>query len=207
MTGNLFDDLPEMLSPSAARSQFKHDPGGSKRYPLPAGMTGSAEFSECGRYRPILERRWGEDERFALWIGMNPSTASEEFNDPTVAKEIDITRDVLGLQRFIKMNVLDYRATDPSSLQAPGVIPRSDRNLPLMIDTAKAAEITILTIGNLDGELEAYTIETINALRAAGVQLHCLAVNKSGAPKHSLYMAKTSVPMPYPTDLMLPQTS
>ena len=38
-----------------------HDPGGKVKLPLPAGVTGSAVFSECGRYRPLLFREMGFD--------------------------------------------------------------------------------------------------------------------------------------------------
>ena len=56
-----------------------HDPGGKVRYALPAGLSGDAELSACGVYRPVL-RRWTGPifplDDYALWIGMTPSTAA-----------------------------------------------------------------------------------------------------------------------------------
>ena len=71
-----------------------HDPGGSRRFAMLPGVDGKAEFSPCGQYRYWLSRDWGfrrfsgGREPFVLWIGMNPSTAEAEVDDPTIRREI-----------------------------------------------------------------------------------------------------------------------
>lgn len=47
-------------------------------------MIRSAEFSECGKYRYLLSRDWDVDKPICLCIGLNPSTADAEKDDPTI---------------------------------------------------------------------------------------------------------------------------
>jgi hypothetical protein len=95
-----------------------HDPKGKVRLTLQPGVDGSAEFSECGRYRHWLKREWGfrrftdGREPYALWIGMNPSTAEANVDDPTIRREMGFTRR-MGLDCYAKVNIMDYRATFP----------------------------------------------------------------------------------------------
>ena len=70
-----------------------HDPGGKVRLVLPDGMRAGATFcgpSNC--YRTLLWREWGDEGApYALWIGMNPSTADATVDDRTVRREIGFT--------------------------------------------------------------------------------------------------------------------
>lgn len=47
-------------------------------------MTRSAEFSDCGKYRYQLTRIWDESLPIAMCIGLNPSVADSEKDDPTI---------------------------------------------------------------------------------------------------------------------------
>ncbi len=70
-----------------------HDPGWKVLYNLPTGVTGGAIFPDIEqRYRTVLWRCWGPDgERapYALFVGMNPSTADASHNDPTCARQAE----------------------------------------------------------------------------------------------------------------------
>lgn len=189
---SLFDwDVLTGSAPSA-RPEDAHDPGGKVRLRLPAGMRGDALFSPCGRYRLTLTRDWSESvvsrRVYALWIGMNPSVAAGDANDPTVAKEIGFTARLLGLTSYVKVNVMDYRATKPRDLLAPGVEPRSSGNLPAIRAAAAGASVVIMACGKLHPRLEKYAVETIDVLRADGRHLWCLGTNGDGSPKHPLYL-------------------
>ena len=52
-------------------------------------MKKGAEFSKCGKYRYVLWRIWDESKPIAMCIGLNPSTANHETNDPTIRQLID----------------------------------------------------------------------------------------------------------------------
>jgi hypothetical protein len=99
-----------------------HDPGGKVRLPLLPGVDGKAGFSEDGVYRHWLSRNWGfrrhtdGREPFILWVGTNPSTAEGNVDDPTIRKEMIFTRRLM-FDCYVKVNIMDYRATSPKTLR------------------------------------------------------------------------------------------
>lgn len=46
--------------------------------------TQGAIFSKCGKYRYLLSRDWNKEKRIAMCIGLNPSNANADKNDPTI---------------------------------------------------------------------------------------------------------------------------
>jgi hypothetical protein len=180
-------------------SNESHDPGGNVATPMPAGMKGAAEFygpRDC--YRPWLSRWIGEDPLadYALFCGANPSTATAFVNDPTIRREWDFTRE-WGYWRYQKVNICDFRATYPSDLRAPGVVPRGDKNLQTIRDLAADAEIVVMCFGEMHKSLHPFCRETIDVLRRDGRALMCLHVTKAGWPGHPLYLASTARPQSY----------
>ena len=175
-----------------------HDPGGKVRIKLDVDMVGDAGFSgpdDC--YRTWLSRNWTPPTKiidvdgYALWIGMNPSTADASVDDPTIKKEIKFTKG-LGLGGLIKCNVMNFRATYPADLLKPLVIPRSDDNLPMIIGFALSARKIILCYGDLKPELRRYGVETVAALQQAGHELWCLGITNGGSPRHPLYVKEST---------------
>lgn len=158
-----------------------HDPGGKVRLPLQPGVIGDVCFSACGRYRHWLSRSWGEpDAPFALWIGMNPSTAEAAVDDPTIRREMEFTKR-LGLTRYVKCNVMDYRATNPKAL---GTAACSHLNATHTRSWMPGADIIIACWGRLPPHLRAQALD----VERWGFPLHCLGVNQDGSPKHPLYV-------------------
>jgi predicted RNase H-like HicB family nuclease len=166
-----------------------HDPSSKILLPLEPGVRGSAEFSACGNYRRLLTRRWGdhEDAPFALWIGMSPSLADAACDDPTTHRECRMTRS-WGEEAYVKASLMDYRATRPDDLLAPGVVPSSPENLPTILSAAETATKVVLCYGVVPKLLKGYEETVINALRLAGHELWCLGRNGDGSPKHPLYL-------------------
>ncbi|WP_308102509.1 DUF1643 domain-containing protein [Paraburkholderia madseniana] len=175
-----------------------HDPGGRVRIKLPAGVAGEASFSPCGRYRPLLTRRWAEGDSFALWIGMNPSTATGEVDDPTVRREWNYTRVRLGVSAYVKANVMDYRATDPKALLEPGIEPQSESNQNTILEQARNARYVVLAFGTLTKAQRRYASELVTALEAEGIPLFCLGFTADGSPRHPLYVKQDSPLVPFP---------
>jgi hypothetical protein len=166
----------------------RHSAGGKSSFALPSGMRGSARFyGERGEYRVTLTRHWGDAVGpYALWVGMNPSTAEAEINDPTICREIGFTKR-LGLTDYFKVNVCDYRATNPKDLI--GVSARSPENLAAIRDAAADAHIVIMAFGKLPAPVAYLAAETVAALRHDGCEMWCLGRNRDGSPKHPLYLA------------------
>jgi hypothetical protein len=181
-----------------------HDPGGKVATPLPKGMWGYADFhGDNGQYRLWLSRQWGALEkavqnidelitscRYVLWIGMNPSTAMELVNDPTVTREIGFSK-TWGYEAYVKCNVMDYRATKPKDLWAPGVVPCSDRNHATILKAARRADQIICCSGVPPHKsLECYAQHVYKMLHEAGHQRKMFAFGYTlmGHPRHSLYL-------------------
>jgi len=180
-----------------------HDPGGKVATPLPEGMLGDAEFyGPRGERRLWLRRSWikpGEQRRTIMFTGMNPSTASHEVNDPTVTREVNFSM-AWGFNDYIKTNVMDFRATYPKDLLAPGVIPCSERNLKTILHYARYAEKIVLCYGAPKHKsLERYGKDVTQALLDAGhfEKMFCFGLTKNGFPVHPLYLPKTATLVPF----------
>lgn len=167
----------------------QHDPGGLVRLALPPDVTGEAIFSPCGRYRTVLARAWTKQpRRWLMWCGMNPSTADGQEDDPTVQRECTRTRS-LGYDGYLKVNVLDYRATHPKDLLGPGVVANSAANHPTIMRLATISEAVVMAHGNLHARFVPWADNLTHELIGDGHRLLCLGQNKNGSPKHPLYLA------------------
>src|ERR1700723_1181398 len=88
-----------------------HDPGGLL-IKLPAGIRSTAAYggpNDCYRYR--LERGWEEGGKKGMFLMMNPSTATEYFDDRTL-KKIRGFAMRWGFGRMLAGNTMAYRVTD-----------------------------------------------------------------------------------------------
>jgi hypothetical protein len=180
-------------------TQAAHDPGGKVRLRLAEGVHGDAVMSPDGRHRQIM-RRWLGDafpERYILFIGMNPSTADANVDDPTCAREWTFARRE-GFSGMVKCNVGDYRATDPKMLLQPGVVAVSDANLPAIRQAAAGAGRVVLCHGKLNKALAPAGKAIVEALKADGIQLWCFGTNADGSPKHPLYLRADTPLVPVP---------
>lgn len=176
-----------------------HDPGGQVRLQLAAGVTGEAVFSADGRYRQILIRDWtapGAAPRAVFWLGMNPSTADASVDDPTCYREVRFSRS-WEFTRYLKGNMLDWRATSPKDIPADPAAARSPDNLPAILQMADEAEIVVLAYGRLHSRFAGVVDETLAALAATGQPLRCLGRNADGSAKHPLYLASACPLLPW----------
>jgi hypothetical protein len=167
-----------------------HDAGGRVKSALPHGLRGDAVFyGERDEYRPLLRRWIGDEfpERYVLFVGMNPSTATAEVNDSTIIREWGFASR-WGYDGYVKCNVADYRATFPKYLLAPGIVPSSTVNLPTILYQALAADLVVICHGKLNRALEPIGREVVSGLRDLGVELKCFGKNGDNSPKHPLYL-------------------
>lgn len=177
----------------------RHDPGGRVRLALPEGVTGGAEFSNCGRYRRRLSRDWtgpGQVALTVLFIGQNPSVADVDISDPTCHRELLFARD-WGFTRYLKGNVLDWRATAPRDVPKDPDIACTSENLIALRDMANQAELIVMAYGRLHKRFAAVTDRVVAAVIGTGKPVVCLGRNADGSPKHPLYLRKDTVPIPF----------
>lgn len=148
----------------------------------------SAILSPCRTYRYSLTREWGSGLA-VLFIGLNPSTADETMDDPTIRRCISFVRE-WGYARLHMANLFAFRATDPRDMKnaSDPIGPENDRHLEAL------ANDSILTIaawgvhGTFCGRADA-------VLRMGLPRLHYLRRTKDGHPGHPLYLPKTLAPI------------
>ncbi len=171
-----------------------HDPGGKRHMAVLDGVRGSAEFRGTrNEHRILLQREWGggdqSDAPYVLWIGMNPSMATADEDDLTVRKEQTWTR-MLGHQRYVKMNVVSYRSTDPAGLEAADQVSHP-RNLPAIIAWAKhpLCARVVLATGVPPAVILSSAKFVLDHLSAKSIETWCLGRTKEGWPRHTSRIA------------------
>lgn len=148
-------------------------------------MERTALFSPCGRYRYRLGRRWGDGRGGAtvLWIMLNPSTADEQRDDPTIRRCIGFSR-AWGFGAAEMVNLFALRSTDPGVLRVVAD-PVGPANGAHILEAAGEAAVLIAAWGG-DRFAQARGGEILSHLRDRPVW--CLGLTQSGAPRHPLYV-------------------
>ncbi|MDB5370005.1 MAG: hypothetical protein JWP20_1563 [Roseomonas sp.] len=187
------------LFPTSARPQDRHDPGGKVRLKVAGDVVSIAEFSDDGRYRYTLERRW-DGKPFGspgvvAWLMMNPSTADEQVDDPTVRRARDFTRR-WGHGAMVVLNAFALRATKPSMLleAEDPVGPGNDAAIAFW---AAKADMVVAAWGLPPKPLRWRSVAVAALLAKAGVQPLALKVTQSGQPGHPLYIGGDTRPVPW----------
>ena len=73
---------------------------------------GSAQFSPCRRWRYTLQRTWDANLPSINFLLLNPSTADENRNDPTVER-CQRRAERMGYGALFVTNIFAWRSTDP----------------------------------------------------------------------------------------------
>jgi hypothetical protein len=153
-------------------------------------MTGSAGavFSPCRGYRYVLWRTWDSQGPRVNFVGLNPSTADEVSDDPTIRRCRQFAAH-WGFGGFIMTNLFAFRATKPSDLKSAStpVGPENDRWLARAAEEAETVVFAWGVHGTILGRSEAI-------IRQIGKGAHCIALTNRGQPAHPLYL-KNGLPM------------
>ncbi|MCP5087871.1 MAG: DUF1643 domain-containing protein [Rhodobacteraceae bacterium] len=151
----------------------------------------SAVYSDCEHYRYSLTRIWDSSGRKALFVMLNPSTATEVQNDPTVERCERRAR-TLGFGAFRVCNIFAYRATDPRNMRAQPdpVGPANDT----AITRSSGWADQIICAWGTHGEHLNRGPEVADLLRAQPKPLYHLGLSKAGHPKHPLYIGYAVLP-------------
>ena len=78
-------------------------------------MKKDAILSEDRKYRYVLSRIWDESKSMVMIIGLNPSTADETIDDPTIVRCIDFAKN-WGYGGIYMLNLFAFRATLPKDM-------------------------------------------------------------------------------------------
>jgi hypothetical protein len=160
-------------------------------------MRNEARLSADRLHRYWLLREWDYGLPVIAFIGLNPSTADETADDPTIRKCIKYAK-AWGFGSLLMLNIYSFRATDPKEMW-------------------KARERGIDIIGihgntfeNLAGYMQTFCVQRCIAAWGKGKQeirghmakcllerLECLNLNKDGSPAHPLYQRDDAQPKPW----------
>jgi hypothetical protein len=151
----------------------------------------TAVYSDCERYRYLLTRVWEPAGRKALFIMLNPSTATEVQNDPTVERCERRAR-TLGFGGFRVTNIFAWRDTDPKKMRAAAE-PIGAENDAMIAKSCDWADQIIAAWG-AHGEHLQRGVAMEALLRGMELPVFHLGLTKAGHPKHPLYIAYTQQP-------------
>jgi len=147
-----------------------------------------AAFSPCRRYRYALWRTWNDSNPSVLFIGLNPSTADETNDDPTLIRCIHFAKS-WGFGSLCIANLFAYRATKPKQLLARQRVIGKDNNH-WLLKLANDADLIVAAWGN-HGQYQNRSSQVTTMLK----QLHYLKLTKRGQPAHPLYLRAELTPL------------
>ena len=163
-----------------------------------------AKFSLDRKYRYRLTRRVGLTDDAVTFVMLNPSTADETHDDPTIRRCIDFANR-WGFGWLHVVNLSPLRATDPKELLAAGLESKEVwfENLEHIVGAALASNMVIAAWG-VDGATENRDCHVMGELRENVGMVYCLGLTKDGHPKHPLYLKADTVPVPLTRPYPLP---
>jgi hypothetical protein len=156
-----------------------------------------AHFSECGGYRYLLARTWTDGPK-VNYLCLNPSTADEQVNDPTVHRLVKRAGS-WGYGGVIVTNLFALRATDPSWLKLVGD-PVGPENDAAILAAAAEAELVICAWGN-HGLRFGRAAKVLELLAPYAAKLRALRITKAGCPEHPLYLSYDQQPVAFPAEV------
>ncbi|MFZ5710395.1 MAG: DUF1643 domain-containing protein [Pseudomonadota bacterium] len=152
---------------------------------------GRAVFSDDRRYRYLLTRRIGPDWGRLGVVMLNPSTADERADDPTI-RRCETRARTMGAGELAVVNLYAFRATRPDDLfrSDDPAGPANDGAIREALSRAAA----ILCAWGGDRRAEGRAREVAAVLRSLDVPLFHLGLCRNGAPRHPLYVSGTRQP-------------
>jgi hypothetical protein len=150
-------------------------------------MEKGALFSNCKKYRYTLCRIWNRNKSYAVFIGLNPSVADANIDDPTIRRCIKYAKD-WNLGGLYMLNLFSYIATNPKVMKNKKY-PIGKLNDKWLLKISKDAGIIIGAWGN-DGS----HLMRSKSIKKLIPNLYCLKINNTGEPAHPLYQKANIIP-------------
>lgn len=161
-------------------------------FELLGAVRSGASFSPCRHWRYSLWRVWHPGRPRVAFIGLNPSTADEMVDDPTVRRCINYAKS-WNFGGMYMLNIFGVRATDPKEMLMDSN-PVGDMNDDYIIDEIEHASRIVCCWG-AHGKHLGRSAKIIEML--SDKKLFCFGLTKDGEPKHPLYLSKELIPVPF----------
>jgi hypothetical protein len=157
-----------------------------------------AHFSDCEKYRYWLRRDWDLSLEAISFLMLNPSTADEIDNDPTIER-CQRRAIAMGYGSMIIVNLFPFRMTDSTQLNTVydllGDTKESDESI---LRAAQASALIVCGWGK--HPLAAPRGQAVlTMLKKSNLQdkVRCLQLNADNSPQHPLYIAYAKQPVPF----------
>lgn len=173
------------------------------------GVSRETKFSPCRKYRYVLWRQFysmlavtppllpvegNREHNYLMVIGLNPSTADETQDDPTIRRCIGFAKR-WGYGALCMTNLFAWRATRPEDMKRQDD-PCGPDNQHHLLSSAKGAGMVLAAWGK-HGSYRSQDLTACAWLSEIGVNMHCLRENRDGSPIHPLYVASKTAPIAY----------
>ena len=159
----------------------------------------SARLSDDRRYRYLLVRRWDNTLPDATFVMLNPSTADERDDDPTIRKCIGFAKR-WGCGGIKVVNLYAFRATNPRDcFAAADPIGGAEADAAIIHAAESAAALgwpLVAAWGADEKGRRAAEVRSWSAMRDA----QCLGFTRGGQPRHPLMLAYAT-----PLEPLLPE--
>jgi hypothetical protein len=149
-----------------------------------------ASFSECRKYRYSLWRIWDVEKPMVMFIGLNPSTANENGDDPTIRRVKKFAFD-WGFGGVYMMNLFAWVTAYPEELKQ-AEDPIGGANDFQLRQIGKICNEIIFAWGSFPE-----AIERAEEVKAMFPGAKALLVNSNGSPRHPLYVPQNTKPVIY----------
>jgi hypothetical protein len=158
-------------------------------------MRRSAIISDCGFFRHELRRVWDDRGLVLVVVMLNPSTADDQHEDPTLHVLIWFAK-LWGFGGLLIVNLYDWRSPSPAAMRKEPRR-RSEANegfLESALAEAQVQRTPVLAAWGNHGDFEGEASRLADRARQRGVDLVCLGTTSSGAPKHPMARGRHRIP-------------
>lgn len=157
--------------------------------------TRDAVFSSCRKYRYRLSQIWDESKPPLTWLMLNPSTADEVKNDPTVERCERRAR-MWGYGGSVVFNIFAFRATDPKDMRAQNDPVGPENDMWIRKIAKQSGEFDVVAGWGEHGAHMERGQAVLDIFKQESGRISALKINASGHPAHPLYIAYKSEPFP-----------
>lgn len=149
-------------------------------------------------HRFTLRRSWLGTGGRVNWIMLNPSTADETNDDPTIRKCVGFSKR-WGFSSLVVTNLFAFRATDPKDLHALLKVNYShavgEGNNDAIANSANESDLVVFAWGANAGKM--FMPRRVSEVKRMFLRPSCIGLTKSGHPLHPCMAGYTDAPLPF----------
>lgn len=139
-----------------------------------------ADFSPDRCHRYSLWRIWNADKPLVMFIGLNPSTANHQDDDPTIKSVIRLAK-FNGYGGVFMTNCYTYISTNPDELNITDI--GQEDNYGTLLSIAEKCRDVVFAYGNFK-QIEQSVKDRLCQMFPNAL---CIKKNKNGSPVHPLF--------------------